>query len=208
MIVPKSPTVRTLNPVPIAIAVITIMAIRGAGTVFVKRGKNQIIPIVAAVIAYTGSDAPIINGIWARNIRIAREFTKPSTTEYGINEIKRPTFKRPRANCIIPVRMVAARRYSSPKSRTRITIISAIEPVAAEIMPGLPPAIDITTAIENEAYRPTIGSTPAMIEKAIASGISASATVIPASTSPLIFESHSSFIVCAFKECFTVYLKY
>ncbi len=77
---------------------------------------------------------------------------------------------------------------------------SAIEPVAAEIMPGLPPATDITTAIQNEAYRPTIGSTPAMIEKAIASGISASATVIPASTSPLIFESHSSFIVCAFKN--------
>lgn len=33
----------------------------------------------------------------------------------------------------------------------------------------------------NEAYKPTIGSTPAIIENAIASGIKAKATTIPAS---------------------------
>jgi hypothetical protein len=32
------------------------------------------------------------------------------------------------------------------------------------------------TAIENEAYKPTFGSTPAMIENAMASGIRARAT--------------------------------
>src|SRR5690625_5177446 len=66
-------------------------------------------------------------------------------------------------------------------------------PVAAEIIPGRPPANAIIVAILNEAYNPTIGSTPAIIEKAIASGINASATTIPASTSPLIFENHSFF---------------
>ena len=39
------------------------------------------------------------------------------------------------------------------------------------------------TAIVNDANRPTRGSTPAMIENEIASGISARATTRPASTS-------------------------
>nr|AAM08066.1 hypothetical protein [Providencia rettgeri] len=71
---------------------------------------------------------------------------------------------------------------------------NAIAPVAAEIMPGRPPTNAITTAIQNEAYRPTLGSTPAIIENAIASGMSANATTIPANRSPLILENHSSFI--------------
>lgn len=57
-------------------------------------------------------------------------------------------------------------------------------PVAAEIIPGRSPTKAITTAIQNEAYRPTLGSTPAMIEKAIASGIKANATTVPARISP------------------------
>jgi hypothetical protein len=39
----------------------------------------------------------------------------------------------------------------------------------------------VTVAMINAAYNPTIGSTPAIIENAIASGINASATTIPAS---------------------------
>ena len=58
-------------------------------------------------------------------------------------------------------------------------------------MPGRPPRNAVTTAMENEAYSPTAGSTPAMIEKAIASGIKASATTSPASRSFGIFENHS-----------------
>ena len=61
--------------------------------------------------------------------------------------------------------------------RTRST--SAMAPVAAEIMPGRPPANEMMMAIENEAYRPTLGSTPAMIENEIASGMSARATTRP-----------------------------
>jgi hypothetical protein len=56
------------------------------------------------------------------------------------------------------------------------TITSAIAPVAAEIMPDLPPVKSMITAMLNEAYRPTLGSTPAMMEEAMASGMSASAT--------------------------------
>ncbi len=59
----------------------------------------------------------------------------------------------------------------------------AIAPVAAEIMALRPPTNEITTAIVNDANRPIAGSTPAMIEKEMASGISASATTRPASTS-------------------------
>lgn len=65
----------------------------------------------------------------------------------------------------------------------------AIAPVAAEIIPGRPPIKDMITAIQNEAYSPTIGSTPAIIENAIASGIRASATTIPAKISPLVLEN-------------------
>ncbi len=39
--------------------------------------------------------------------------------------------------------------------------------------PGRPPTIAVTTAMLNDAYSPTLGSTPAMMENAIASGISA-----------------------------------
>ena len=49
-----------------------------------------------------------------------------------------------------------------------------------------------------EAYNPTLGSTPAIIEKAIASGINASATTAPAKRSALTFESQSRFIVLKF----------
>ena len=64
-------------------------------------------------------------------------------------------------------------------------------PVAAEIIPGRPPAKAITTAIQKEAYSPTRGSTPAMMEKAMASGMSANATTNPASRSLRILENHS-----------------
>ncbi len=60
---------------------------------------------------------------------------------------------------------------------------SAIAPVAAEIIAGRPPRKAMETAIVKEANRPMRGSTPAMIENEIASGISASATTRPASTS-------------------------
>ena len=92
----------------------------------------------------------------------------------------------------MPVRIVAASRYSSPCSLTNVTISSAIAPVAAEIIAGRPPTKEITTAIQKDAYRPTLGSTPAIIENAMASGMSARPTTNPASTSPRMLENHCS----------------
>src|SRR5690606_9090630 len=60
---------------------------------------------------------------------------------------------------------------------------SATAPVAPEIIAGRPPTIAIVTAMVKEANRPSLGSTPAMIENAMASGIRASATTRPPSTS-------------------------
>src|SRR5699024_2039325 len=62
-------------------------------------------------------------------------------------------------------------------------ITSATAPVAAEIIAGLPPKNAMETAIVNDANKPTRGSTPAMMENEIASGINASATTSPPRTS-------------------------
>src|SRR3954467_14299061 len=70
-----------------------------------------------------------------------------------------------------------------PWSRTSGAMTSAMAPVAAEIMAGGPPRNAMDTAIVKEANRPIRGSTPAMIEKEMASGISASATTRPPRTS-------------------------
>jgi hypothetical protein len=45
-------------------------------------------------------------------------------------------------------------------------------------------------AITTEAYRPTFGSTPAMTENPMASGISARATTIPERASARTFDLH------------------
>lgn len=94
---------------------------------------------------------------------------------------------------IIPVRTVAAKRYCKPCSLTKVIISKAIAPVAAEIMAVRPPKKAIVTAIQKDAYKPTCGSTPAIAEKAMDSGINASPTTRPASTSVRILENHSSF---------------
>ena len=146
----------------------------------------------AAHTAYTVHGTPISSGSWARKIRIASALTKPTTTERETKRISMFSRSAAASSCSSPARMVAANRYCRPWSRTRSTITSAIAPVAAEIMPGRPPAIEVTTAMQNEAYSPTLGSTPAMIENAIASGIRASATSRPDSTSPRTLPSHCS----------------
>gem|GEM_PF-3032155 len=123
-------------------------------------------------------------------IRIASALTKPVITERDTKRISAPSLSAPISICSTPVRMVAANRYCRPWSLTRSTITSAMAPVAAEIMPGRPPAMAVITAIENEAYRPARGSTPAMMENAMASGIRARATTMPDSTSPRTLPSH------------------
>ena len=105
-----------------------------------------------------------------------------------------PSFKYPANICRTPVSTVTANKYSRPCSLTKVTINNAMAPVAAETIPERPPVKAITTEILKEAYKPTLGSTPAMIEKAMASGIKASATTRPASRSPRMFDIQSSLI--------------
>ncbi len=148
-------------------------------------------PRPPATMTKTGQGAPINSGSWAIRIRIARAFTKPVTTDRDTNRISAPSLANPAPIWKTPVNSVAASRYWSPCSRTRTTITSAMAPVAAEIIAGRPPANAVTTAMQNEAYRPTFGSTPAMIENAIASGMSARATTRPESRSAFGWANHS-----------------
>ena len=113
----------------------------------------------------------------------ASALTKPVMTERDTNCMTRSSRSSPATIWKTPIRIVAANRYSMPCSRTKGPTSTATAAVAAEIMPGLPPISAIVIAIATDANRPTRGSTPAMIEKPIASGISASATTIPAITS-------------------------
>lgn len=83
----------------------------------------------------------------------------------------------------MPASMTVAINASIPYSRATGAMTSATAPVAAVIIAGLPPRMAIETAMMNEAKSPIFGSTPAMIENEIASGMRASATTSPASTS-------------------------
>ena len=130
-------------------------------------------------------------GNCAIKIMMASALTKPVTTDRETKRIKLPNFSAPAMICSTPVKMVAGSRYSSPWSRTSATSSTAMAPVAAEIIPGRPPTKAMTTAIQKDAYSPTFGSTPAIMEKAIASGMRASATTVPAITSRRGFENHS-----------------
>ena len=57
--------------------------------------------------------------------------------------------------------------------------ITAMAPVAPEIIPGRPPRSEATKPIIKAAYNPVSGENPAIIANAIASGTRARATVIP-----------------------------
>ena len=90
-------------------------------------------------------------------------------------------------------------RRGSAASRLGPADISEEYIAGAELLhvTGITPALSdscyraVMTAIEKEAYRPTFGSTPAMMEKAMASGMRASATTKPASKSPRMLDSQS-----------------
>ena len=114
---------------------------------------------------------------------MAREFTKPTITERGTNLISLATPSQAEHHLEGPPRITVAIRWSIPCSRITGAITRATAPVAAEIIAGRPPRKEIATAIVKEAKSPRRGSTPTMMENEIASGISASATTRPPSTS-------------------------
>lgn len=64
-------------------------------------------------------------------------------------------------------------------SNIKPTNITAMAPVAPEIIPGRPPKMEVTNASTKAAYNPVKGEKPGIKAKAIASGTRASATVRP-----------------------------
>ena len=84
-------------------------------------------------------------------IRIANALTKPVITERETYCISRWRRSKPAISWITPISTVAAKRYSTPYSRTSGTTMTATAAVAAEIIPGLPPTSEMITAIEKEA---------------------------------------------------------
>jgi len=116
-------------------------------------------------------------------IKIAREFTNPIITLRGINLISLAAPANPSISWKTPARITVARKNSIPYSRATGAMMIAVAAVAAEIIAGLPPRIEVVIAMTKLANSPTLGSTPARIEKAIASGINAIATTNPASDS-------------------------
>lgn len=87
---------------------------------------------------------------------MASTLTKPVMTDRETNRISTPSLSNPAMICSRPVSTVAATRYCNPCCLTSNTITSAMAPVAAEIMPGRPPVKAITTAMQKDAYRPTL----------------------------------------------------
>ena len=84
-------------------------------------------------------------------MRIASALTKPVMTERLTNCISRSSRSSAAMPWNTPIKMVAAKRYSTPWSRTSGTTTTATAAVAAEIMPGRPPVKAITIAIATEA---------------------------------------------------------
>lgn len=114
---------------------------------------------------------------------IAKPFTKPSITVCGMSLTSLPNQNTQKSICSTHMSTSVANKYSTPYFATSDTITIARAPVAHDIIPGLPQKIAVISHTINAACRPTIGSTPATNEKAIASGTSASATVKPERTS-------------------------
>ena len=77
----------------------------------------------------------------------------------------------------------AGKMYATPCWCTIGPITNATEPAAAVTIAGRPPRNDIDRHNTTEAIRLTLGSTPAITENEITSGINARAVMTPASTS-------------------------
>ncbi|GAB4004751.1 hypothetical protein GCM10029992_50660 [Glycomyces albus] len=180
---PMSPTFGTAIPKATVTTVSATIAINGDGTALKTRGRPQMTASPPPTRAHTIQPSPQKCGICAMKIKIARALMKPVSTLRGMNRISLATPVNASTAWIRPARIVAAMRYPTPWEATSGATTSAIAPVAAETMAGRPPRSAIEQAMTNEANNPTRGSTPAMIENAIASGIRASATRSPASSS-------------------------
>lgn len=94
-----------------------------------------------------------------------------------------PSLNNHIASCIAPIIITAAKRYSTPCIATKGATTTAIAAVDELISPGLPVRNAATIPIMIAVCKLTSGLTPATKANAIASGISASETVIHESES-------------------------
>ena len=116
-------------------------------------------------------------------MRIPSALTKPIITERGMNRMILASPSTPNRIWMMPARITVGSRYSTPWVCTSGATTSATAPAAAVIIAGRPPRIDIEIASTTEAMRLTFGSTPAITEKEMTSGIRASVVTAPASAS-------------------------
>lgn len=114
----------------------------------------------------------------AIKIRIASPLRNHNITGCGMIEVYFPNFNNPIISCIAPIITTAAKRYSSPWLATNGATTTAIAAVDELIIPGLPVSNAATIPIMIAVCKLSSGLTPATKAKAIASGISASETVI------------------------------
>ena len=135
---------------------------------------------------------PISSGSCAMKIRIASALTKPVITDRETKRIRSPSRSAPATSWSSPVRMVAAKQVLQP-------VVPHQRDHHHRGRAGRgrdhrrPPAGD--GGDDGDAERgieADFGSTPAMMEKAIASGISARATTVPASRSRVTLGDHSA----------------
>ncbi len=178
--------------IPIASIVTTRIATSDAGSARVSLGSSQMIPIVSAISASMihsagprrktrSPAAPIVLKLpnCAIRITMASPLTNPSITEWGTIRMNIPSRAKPAPIWMTPQRTTVGNRYSMPWTATSDTMITAIAPVAPEIIPGRPPTSAAMRQRKNAEYRPMTGDTPATKANATASGTSARATVRP-----------------------------
>lgn len=162
-----------------------IIATRPEGTAFVNFGKKWIIAIVNSIRNHIINSCELANHspptlnwlICAKNIIIASQLTKPSITGWGISLTNFANQNTPNNIWNIHINIKVAKRYSIPWVATSDVITTAKAQVAPEIIPGLPPNIEVKSHTIKAACNQTIGLIQATKEKAIASGIKAKATV-------------------------------
>src|SRR6056297_1244368 len=187
-----SPIVRVSNPKKNTMPNTNRMAAKDAGITLVNLGSPQITTMVKStkpkkiykVLPLNHSPSTVWNWLICDIKMItAKPFTNPNITGCGTKRINFPSRSTPASICMIPARITVANTYSTPYCWAKLTITTATAPVAPEIIPGLPPKIEVTNPITNAAYNPVRGDKPAIKAKAMASGTKASATVRPDKTS-------------------------
>mmetsp|Transcript_938 Transcript_938/g.3017 ORF Transcript_938/g.3017 Transcript_938/m.3017 type:complete len:323 (+) Transcript_938:1283-2251(+) len=115
----------------------------------------------------------------ARPMTSANPLQKPIITGVGINFTRVPTRNKPKTISMIPITITATNKYSTPCPVTVSPTSTQSEPVAPQIIAGLPPNTAVNKAMIHAECKPMDGVRPADKANATASGTNAKATVMP-----------------------------